>query len=133
MVFNDRFPILFSNPSFPSLIESSTNFMILLNMANRIDPLAKPRSPFRTIRTLPIFKHSVGLLNNGLCHFMVINNICSFGHRNKKIRPKAFSFFLVRFFGYNSSQPSDHSGMINPFLNYIQYLYNHTFVAIMLT
>ena len=133
MVFNDRLPILFTNPTFPRFIKSITNLAVLFYMANWVYPLAQPCSPFRTIWALPIFKHSIGLLNDSLCQFMVVHHIGRFRHRDEEIRPEAFSLFLMRLFCYNRCKPRNHSWMVNTFLNYIQYLYNHTFIAIMFT
>ena len=133
MVLNDRFPILFANPAFPRFIKSITNLAVLFYMANWVYPLAKPCSPFRTIRALPIFKHRIGLLNNSLRHFFVVHHIRSFRHGDKEIRPEALSLFLMRLFCYNSGEPCNHSRMVNTFLNYVQYLYNHAFIAIMFT
>ena len=133
MVFNDRFPILFTNPTFPRFIESITNLAILFYVANRVYPLAQPCSPFGTIRSFPIFKHSISLLNNSLRHFFVVHHICRLRHGDKEIRPEAFPLFLMRLFCYNRYEPRNHSWMVNTFLNYIQYLYNHAFIAIMFT
>ena len=133
MVFNDRFPVLFTNPTFPRFIESITNLAVFFYMANWIYPLAKPCSPFRTIRTFPVFKHSISLLNDSLCQLMVVHHIGCFRHGDEEIRPEAFSLFLMSLFCYNRCKPCHHSWMVDTFLNYVQYLYNHTFIAIMFT
>ena len=133
MVFNDRFPVLFANPTLPRFVKGITNFAIIFNIANGIYPLTKPCSPFRTIWSLPVFEHSISLLNDSLCQLMVVHHIGRFRHGDEEIRPEAFSLFLMSLFCYNRSKPCHHSRMVNTFLNYVQHLYNHAFVAIMFT
>ena len=133
MVLDDRFPILFSYPTFPGLIESIADHMIFLYVANRLYPLTKPCCPLRAIRALPVFQHSIRLCYNGFCHLTIINNISGLGQGNQEIRKEALSFFLMRFLCNYGRKPGDHSRMVNTLLNHIQDLYNHTFIAIVFT
>ena len=119
MIFDNRFPVLFANPTFPRFIKSIADFMILFNITNWFYPLSQPSSSFGAIWSFPAFQHSIGLLDNSLCHFLIVYYIGSFGHRNKEIRPEAFPLFLMCLFCYDSGKPGNHSWMINPFLNHV--------------